>query len=297
MGYIQELRRLLPGYVISFIPTSPDGRHANRDLLVAHADKLGKQTLLVVAGGDGTVNMVVDILLHDPQLSDEMRQTTALPFWGGNGNDLAHMLNGSPSNPLITRILHTGQAVVIHPLICEITNDGTTNTHTAICYASFGASAFAARRLESLRGMRPFFHTIGAVKFLHELSMVSRALVGAERFAMNDGHGAKTVYDLLFINGSRFAKVNGAPLKLTDKRFFRILVEQKRLSVMAYHITELIRKHPNQYAVSDDHVISFTLQDAAWAQLDGEVMRLDAGTNVRIHLATQSFYALSTLLS
>jgi diacylglycerol kinase family enzyme len=296
MSYIEALRTVFTEDAVIFVPTSPEGKQANRALVTAQAEKLNSKTLIVVAGGDGTVNLVIDVLLHDKHLTPDMRQATVLPLWGGNANDLAHMLNGSPHTSRLKQILSSSERIYIHPLACEITDAQGPRTYTAICYASFGASAFAASRLEALRGMRPFFHTIGIAKFIHELGMVLRALQNAPLFTVEDAKTTRTIYDRVFLNGSRFAKISGTPLKLTDQKFFHIVVERKKLSSMAYHIVEFTRRHPEWYAVANTKV-SFTLREPTWAQLDGEVMYLEAGTKVQIRSDEQAFYALSTQLA
>jgi diacylglycerol kinase family enzyme len=297
MGYTSELRGFFPPDDLIFIPTSPEGKQANKKLIVDQAEKLGSRTLLVVAGGDGTVNLVVDTILHDSRLSVEARKTVILPFWGGNGNDLAHMLNGTAKRSRIRKVLETGRSVAIYPLSCEISRDKEIHSYTAICYASFGASAFAASRLEKMRGIRPFFHAIGVIKFMHELSMVAQSLIKAPLFTVEDAKSTHPIFDRVFINGPRFAKVAGSPLKLTDKKFLNVVVEQKRVSSLAYHITELTRRHAERYTVKDGHSVSFTLREPTWAQIDGEVMYLHTGTKVRVGLDERAFYGLSTLLA
>jgi len=295
---IQQLQKQFPEKAVTLIYTSPDGHEANKLLLRAQADKLHEHTLLAIAGGDGTVSFVINTLLGDEHFTMEMRRATILPLWGGNGNDLACMLNGAPPRQSFAPLLRSGKRVAIYPLRCETITNNETSTRMAVCYASFGASALAARELESLRGVRPFFHAIGAAKFVHELSMVVRTLLSAPGFIVDDGESTpKTIHDRLFINGSRFAKVSGVPLRLTDRQFCYITVEQKRVASMAFHITELIRKHPGRYVVTDGRTITFALREATWAQIDGEVMHLDIGTYVRVGEAEQPFYALSTSLT
>ena len=67
------------------------------------------------------------------------------------------------------------------------------------------------------------------------------------------------------------------------------------MSSVAYRIAEVTRRHPERYMVTSDQEVSFTLREATWTQIDGEVMQLAAGTHVRISLNEQPFYALSTL--
>src|SRR6185437_8881055 len=98
-----------------------------------------------IAAGDGTVNLIVDLLLHDPALTTEQRQTPILPLWGGNANDLANMLNGAATRSKLRRLLQHGHVVSIRPIICTLsTPGGSRQVYAAACYASFGASAYAS---------------------------------------------------------------------------------------------------------------------------------------------------------
>ncbi len=293
---IESLSKLFPKDAITLLEIRPNA-DANRTLLRNEVARLGSRTLLAVGGGDGTANFVVDVLLGDPHLTPEQRRAAVLPLWGGNGNDLAHMLNGSPGRLPLNTLLQTGKSVAVYPLRCIITTEDKAVQRTAICYASFGASAFAAHQLESMRGTRPFFHRLGLAKFIHELGLVWRAMLRAPRFLVLDTTSPRPIYDRLFINGSRFAKVSGVPLQLTDKQFCAITVEQKRASAVAYHLAELLRRHPEHYIVQNGQTIDFTLYEAAWAQIDGEIVHLPAGSSVSVQQAEQPFYALSTLLS
>ena len=292
---IEQLRKLFPRDAVTLLEVQRDAG-GNRTLLHQQAAKLSSRTLLAVGGGDGTVNFVINTLLTDPFFTPEQRQTVVLPLWGGNANDLACMLNGAPGRTSIPELIQAAKRVTVYPLRCEMTADGTADNRIAVCYASFGASAFAAQQLETLRGIRPFFHALLLPRFVHELTMVVRALLSAPRFLVSDGDVTHPVFDRVFINGSRWAKVNGVPQKLTDRQYFYITVEQKRAAVVAYHIAEMTRRHPERYVVSGDRAISFTLHEPTLAQIDGEVMKLASGTDIRISLNEQPFYALSTLL-
>lgn len=291
---IAALQKLFPADAFTVLNMVPHDDTANRDLLYAAADRLGAQTLLAVAGGDGTVNFATEALLSDPRFSSEQRQATVLPLWGGNANDLAVMLNGF-GRSAVKHILTTGKRVAVYPLCCDITTLGVTRTYTAICYASFGASAVAAAALEAQRDTRITFHT-RARKFIHELSIISTALRQALPFTVEEKNAPRTIYDRIFINGSRWAGVGAIPQRITDKQFLHITVEQKRIASLAFHITELLRKRPENYIVKAPETVQFTLHESTWAQIDGEVMELLSGTHIRIALSDQPFYALSTLL-
>jgi len=298
---IEELRALFPDKHCTVLQTSPKGVQATTDLLFKHQAELGDGTLLVLLAGDGTVNGVADAIMHDPRSTAATRRTVLLPLWGGNANDLAHMLNGSSHRLSLVRLLASGKIVAIHPMLCQFTPLPTTEKptatqRTAICYASFGASAFAAQRLESLRGKRRFWHAFEATKFTHEFGMVIRAMINAPRFRVEyDHHRIRNIYEQIFMNGSRFAKVTGVPLKLTDEAFCQTVVERKRLSAVTFHIMELVGKRSIKKTLSKKPM-TFTVRDDVWAQVDGEVLRLPAGTRIRIKRSPEPFRALSTLL-
>src|SRR5689334_6949576 len=92
--WVSELRQAFPKAQITEVTTLPGGRAANQKLLQAHARQLGPRTLLAIAAGDGTVNMVVEMLFDGGRFSAKALKTPILPLWCGNANDLAHMLCG-----------------------------------------------------------------------------------------------------------------------------------------------------------------------------------------------------------
>ena len=277
------------------LQTLPAGREANKALLRGLADKLGPQTLLCIAAGDGTVNMVAETLLNDPSLPDAARQTPLLPLWGGNANDLAHMLNGHGWQASLTHILHAGKPVAVQPLQCSLTlPDRTRRTHFALCYASFGASAFAAHRLSQPGQRHHPLDTVPGGRLVKELGTVIKALFDAPQIAVQEGDQTKKLYEHIFLKGSRFAKVNGVRLRLTDQHFYHTIMRRKRARSLLFHIWELtgplaVRR------VAGDHA-SFTPQERLWAQVDGEVFAVPAGTKVEITLSERPVVLLSTRL-
>ncbi len=90
---ISELRRMYPAGEVVVRHTLPTEK-ANRRQIARWAAGFRPGTLLCIGAGDGTVNLVVEVLLQAPGLSAEARRTPILPLWGGNANDLACMLNG-----------------------------------------------------------------------------------------------------------------------------------------------------------------------------------------------------------
>jgi diacylglycerol kinase-like protein len=297
--HIQDLKELSPGDGWKIVETTGEGRKSNQALLRELAPDLGEHTLLCIAAGDGTVNMVIDLLLTDPALPEAARRTPILPLWGGNANDLAHMLNGRPWRTSLRTMLEQGSIIPIHPLQCELegAGPGAPCRHLAACYASFGASAFAAHRLSQPNRRRHPLDAVPGGRVLKELVVVIKAMLDAPQINVGEGDQTTKFYEHIFLKGSRFAKVKGVRLDLTDPHFYHTVMRHKRARSLFFHIWELTRARPHKPTrVAGDHA-EFTLLDPAWAQFDGEVLELPARAHVTVTLSKRSFYALSTKLA
>jgi diacylglycerol kinase family enzyme len=295
-GRIEELRRLFPSENVTVVETLPGGSDANASLLRSYMPQLGPRTLLCIAAGDGTISLVINFLLRHPSLSAEARRTPILPLWCGNANDLAHMLNGRSSRMALERLLRDGKVVAIKPLQCKLRYDGRgTETYLAACYASFGASAFAAYELERTMRKQRRARQAAMARFGRELAAVVLVLFRARSFTIRDAGGMKTIFERVFVNGSRFAKVDTVPLQLTDDRFYRTTIERKHLSAIVARLAEIVR--PGAKVALTNATDEFTLQDDVWAQFDGEPVRVPADTTVAVALAVRPFYALSVRLA
>lgn len=295
---VADLRRAYPKATFTIVMTTVAGRAANKQLLRKHADKLGRRTLLCIAAGDGTVNMVVEALVADPYFSDEARRTPVLPLWCGNANDLAYMLNGAPSATAIERVVQKGHAVSVRPLVCTLTSASmhvTPETRLAVCYASFGATAFAARALEASMRKDTRTYPLPGFRFVRELAVAAIALYRAPRFDVEEAGQKYRIFERIFLNGSRFAKVAAVPLDLTDEYLHSTTVTTKRFSSVFFHIAKLTKRtHTDDVTVTH---AAFTLDDDVWAQFDGETMRIPRGTKVDITLSPRPFFAPSILLT
>lgn len=289
-----ELRDLFPQTPITMVDTTPDGRTANQRAIRALAPLFGEHTLLCIAGGDGTINMVIEALLTDEHYSEDMRRMPILPLWCGNANDLAHMLNGPSYKAKLATIMQTGHVVAVRPLACTITYpDGTARNHIAACYASFGASAFAAEMLGRAIRRRHRLHAIAPIRFLHELSTVSMALLKAPTFQITESGKTVIVFEYIFFKGPRFAKVSGVKRHLTDNGFHKARVTPKTLWSILSAIAALTRrKSSKRYGATH---AAFTITQATRAQFDGETLHLPAGTQIEMTVADKPFHALSTV--
>lgn len=291
---IQELRQLFPNAEHIVVNTLRGGRNANAHRLEHYGNKLGERTLLCIAGGDGTINMILHILLTDARLGPNARSTVILPLWGGNANDLAYMLNGPAPRGSLKPLFDKGHIITIRPLACTLHAPRGTQVHFAACYASFGASGFAMQELERNIRMRSPMRQPAVTRFGQELVEVSRLLLRAPTFTVSDAQQTKVIFERIFLNGSRFAKIAAAPLRLNEPKFHRATAERKSLLTLLFRIADIIRDRAGRRlgATYD----AFTVHDDIWAQFDGETVRVPAETFVEVRVGAQPFYALSTKL-
>ncbi len=289
---LAELQHYAPGTSLIIVETIPGGRKANQRLLRPYANQLGPETLLCIAAGDGTINLVADILLNDSLLPETARQTPILPLWCGNGNDLACMLNG-PARTSLKRLLAIGHTVAITPLQIDLlAADGSRETRLAVSYASFGASAFAARVLGRRIRRRHLADVVPGSRFVRELAATTYALTKAPKFSVLHDGKRQSMFEHMFLNGSRFAKVNGSPLRITDEGFYYIAAKNKHFWQVMHQVGRTLASR--HLTAGQQSPVNFTLLEPVWAQLDGETIRLDTGTQVTIGPAGQSIRALAT---
>jgi hypothetical protein len=289
---VEELREITPSAEVIIIETSADGRLANMRLLQRYSDMLGERTLLCIAAGDGTINNIIEGLLSDPKLSEKARKTPILPLWCGNANDLAHMLNGKAYKAKISTLVETGKLVKVYPICCTLTGkNGKSERRLAACYASFGASAFTTKVLAKTVRQPTVFHRWPVARLLQELSVVIGAMREAPPFRAREADQEKTIYEYIFFNGPRFAKVEGVRRSLADRSFHKAIVERKRLGDVVSSILKLRSRHAEVMAATQ---AAFTVLEATWAQFDGESADIPKGTTVEIAVADTPFYALAT---
>jgi len=290
--YIAQLERAFPDVEITVIDTVAGGPPANAKMLRPYAKLIDKKTLLCIASGDGTVGMVINILLSDLHFPAAARKATLLPLWCGNANDLAHMLNGNARTPL-ELVVKKGAIVPVYPLECSLTyQDGTTEKHLAGCYASFGASAHITKILSESVRKNTVLHRLPSGRLIEELIVTSRALFSAMPFEeIEDGHSSQ-IFERVFFNGPRCAKIGRIQQQLTDKSFHQAIIYGKRFLDIMWYTVEIMRGSRTE-RYKRTHA-AFTIASDAWMQFDGEATVVPAGTRVEVRVASQPFYALST---
>jgi hypothetical protein len=291
-----ELTRLFPATPIEIFETSHGGAPAYAQLLHKHAAKLGPRTLLCIAAGDGSINFIIETLLLDPTLPARARRTPILPLWGGNGNDLACMLNGAVTRATMQKIFDRAQVVPVRAMDFRLLYaDGSTRERIACVTASFGASAQVARRLNDHTYRRSQLHKVPGGRFLKEGITAWWAIAASETFSSEVNGSTKKMYEYTFCNGPRMAKWYRMPVRLTDDQFYLSTMEGKVAVITPTRLTlSLRRKLSSNMLFKTTQLI---VHDPVWAQFDGEPQFIPADTEIRVQLSTRPFYAFSCLLA
>lgn len=292
---MKEITALLPNASLLTIETSTSGPQATAKLIESCAGELGPRTLICIGAGDGTTNQIVQALLISAALPETARKSPILPLWGGNANDLACMLNGPSFRMRTSDLLKKGKIIPIHPLECTlVTKKKDKRVHIAACYAGFGTSAFVAKQLNLPTHRQSRLLRIPGGRILQEIMTVVGAIMEAPGFTVQDPDSVKVVYERLFSNGPRMAKVKRLPVQLTDEMFYLNTLEDKRLVSAIPRIIESTSKRLSQKFLGN--YATFTTKEKSWAQFDGEALEIPAHTKVQVQLSGRPFYAFSAAL-
>ncbi|MFI5271338.1 MAG: diacylglycerol/lipid kinase family protein [Candidatus Saccharimonadales bacterium] len=251
---------------------------------------LNSNTLLCIAGGDGTVNIIVDSMLRSSAVSDLAKQATILPLWAGNANDLAHMVNGNPPSS-IESILNNGEKIPVYPLLVTTVTGNKSTSKLAVNYVSLGASAYASVRISSPGHRHKRIYRLPGARNLTDMASVTRAFVGAATFESDIEGLKRSIYDIALINGPRIAKVSRIPIKLSDKNFFEILIVRKHPLILSY-LMELFRGITVERHTRTER--SFSINDPTWGQIDGEAIQIPGNTSIEVKSFSRPFNILST---
>lgn len=260
--------------------------------------KCDQNSLVCVGGGDGTVSTVIRAVVNSHKLTDENKAAAILPLWGGNANDMAVMLNGMPSTVNMTKILKNARKRKIYPLQITLSSDHEQlPVHVAGCYASFGATAEALARMEDsahVRDAKKSKHKL--TRFVMEFKEIGKTVFSVQPITVQPEKQQTTeLYDRLFVNGSRYAKILRSPVELHERRYFVLTSKDKNWwRFIVRTVRPLVTRAGGKIS---DRQRSFTLKDPTYMQVDGEVFQLPANTHVTVSIATTSPIVLSCKLS
>jgi hypothetical protein len=293
---IQELVQLFPNIPINTFETSSGGTNSYSKLLHKHVNMFGPRTLLCIAAGDGSINFLLEAFLLDDSLPPHVRQTPLLPLWGGNGNDLASMLNGLVTRTFMHTIFDTAIVVPVRAMHFRMVQpDGKSIDRVAAVTASFGASAQVARRLNDGVYRKSPLHKIPGGRYVKESFTAWWALTTSPTFRGERAGKVKRVYEYTFCNGPRMAKWYRMPVRLSDDQFFLSVMEGKVALITPAILTLSFRRRPSNSNLYS--TMQFDVNELVWAQFDGEPQLIQANTKVFVQLSDEPFYVFSRLLA
>jgi cardiolipin synthase (CMP-forming) len=288
LSRVNILRKLLPEKLTT-IRTTKDRKKLYAEIQHCIDDK-ARKTLLFAGGGDGTLHDVINAVMA----SKHPDNAAVLPIWGGNANDFAYMLNGASYRRKLTQVLKKGRIVQVKPLKISIKNKNNTFVRYAACYASFGASAFAAHQLDSrLPIKRNWLLSTPAALTIQEIWSVTDAFKKAPEFSAEINGEKITIFEEAFMNGSRIAKINTIPLKLTDNAYYHAHQPNKHPLLSRRVIQALTGR---KFGNITSKPTKLTFNEPVIGQFDGEVERIEKGSEVTVSLSTQAIHTISLKL-
>jgi len=262
-----ELSKSLPDQAIELVPTR-FARHAEE--LSYQLAKSNKRPLIVSASGDGGYNEVVNGIV-------KANQTGAHGVAGllpaGNANDHYHDTHRESTYDAIIK----GNTQRIDLLKLEATADHKPYTRFAHSYIGFGLTPAVAKELNKVH-----------LNWFNELWIVGKSFVGLKP-VMVLVDGKRRAYDsLIFSNVSVMSKVlNLSPKASNSDGLFELAAFKRRHKVM---LLLRLLKATTTGLVEDKKLDSFrfTCLRQTIAQLDGEVTKIDAKSEVKISIAPKA---------
>lgn len=259
--------------------------------------------VLFVGGGDGTINLVLQILMSQGS-ADILRQIPILPLGSGNANDLARMLFKDVSN--LVRVLKQGrvvdipllESIVIPPGIKQESREKLAIRRYASNYISVGAFAYGAieRNAKWVRDHPTKDYPFGIGRNIQDFFAV-RAAVQAPTFAAEREGKRYQLHEILIGNGDQVAKVFKMPAALAKPELYVAMVQERKILgrlALASDIAHLLRGDmPGELLQGSEREFSFTVLDDVPIQYDGETAELHAGSEVLIRHAPQTFRTLT----
>lgn len=273
------------------IPSHPDERYT-WDALYGN---LQPDDVLLVRGGDGMFNRVLNGLMQPEATEQGLDSVAILPVPEGNANDLANMLNGRHA---LQRIMSEGRVVGLHPLDIRMRDASTEAQRYAAAYFSVGGTAAAAEAVDGLKYARNRLARTKAVRKLLEVAVTVDRVGGAPPLTLTDATtgGQTTLSDRLLVRGDRIAKY-GRPHGKLDGPYEDVQTfPHNNLQAICAMIA--MQRGRLQGEMSDRTAYTVTSHDGnpIPVQLDGEVRRIDSGTAVSVACALRPYLTITTKL-
>lgn len=276
---------------VELAETKAAGVEATMDLLEEH--QVCRGDVVGIAGGDGTVNMIMEALMHR-ETPASRRKVPILPLLGGNANDFANSLNSGRmlNNP--RAILQKGQEINIRPISCNIKNEESEQQYRAAYCATLGATALIADMLNHPNHRNRF--RFPKQKEIEEAVLVFSNIPLLKRFEYvdNDTGIKHEAIEEMFVNGPRVGKYGRFHVEPHQPEMQHITVDNIRPKTVASSILRLMTGNMPFQKVKAGDSRNWTIITPTFIQFDGEAIKLEQQSELTIGLDEESFVALST---
>lgn len=254
-----ELRKRLPGQDVALVPT----RHAGHaEELAYELAKASKRPLIISASGDGGYNEVVNGVIRA-----DNAQVVCAVLPAGNANDHGRTMQDKPLAEAIIK----GNIIKIDLLQAEIKRNGATRTRYAHSYIGLGLTPVVAVELNK--------HSLNAIK---EAFIIVKTFIKYRPFKITHDGKVYKLDSLLFGNINQMAKVlTIAPKNRPDDGKFEVVMfpTGRKWLLVRRLAKAAVSKLENVHRTEE---YSFTVLKNMPMQLDGEVIKLKAGSQVTI---------------
>jgi diacylglycerol kinase family enzyme len=251
------------------------------------------EDIVIPAGGDGTVNTVIQCLL-DPKAPKTFRKVRVLPFGTGRMNDVARMLNGRHlANPLY--VLRHGHELPIYPLSCVCTplsGKAAPVQKTSVYSVGFGYSA-ALSKLYNTAEFRTGQKQRTLMAREKELFRASlEVLQQLPHFDIEQNGVRRSVLEALAVSGHLLGGYCRLPAKLSQEQFFFDMSDNKSFAYTVRTIAELMTNRVSTGQLTTN--AEFTLLEPILGHVGGETFEPPAPCHVAITHHKQPLIVIAT---
>lgn len=302
---VARLQRSHPDFGIERIPTSANMNETHDTIM----DTVRQGDVLVVIGGDGTVNQVGSVVTSQDFDRGDAPNTPFVPLRGGNANDIANMINGRAS---LEEILRRGEMMELFPLEVTVTApeeqtrqdpfDDGVYVRRALGYFSVHAAAEATRGLDNIKPQSDIIrwmlrHT--GIQQAREVFAVLQPMAQAKPvIAIEDGYPPYALVDESFLRGDRIAKYGHPHADLTKQIFERTRVyDQGYIAALTSMIKMQQGKLEGEKTDSVTQLLYGRDGKPILTQYDGEVIEIPSGSTVNVGIAARGYHTLTTKLA
>ena len=235
---------------------------------------------VVSVSGDGGNSSVLESALKHPL------KPPVLAVHGGNANDIANMLNSRAYiKNNIADILTQTPINELYPILAETTaSDGSVARHKSFGYFGIGLSGELASLYDNAQTRQFLNRTqkLGghAVRSLSELFIAIKEIPKLDTITVTDNRGSRNIAEINIMNGPEEAKRRWFPTDLFVKKLAIIEIEKPNLPNGLFAITKAVMGRV--VWLEDGESYAVTLESDAMAQTDGQPIKLESDTSVRL---------------